>query len=208
MRYRILKERLRKHLSWLMDHQVSDEQQQRMINILHSSGDYERELTQLLEAATNHNRTQGGWTLRSAVGRWIPGLGTSPSTTSNSHKPGFSYMDTNPPRIDDATFLTELCVLQDERPAYADIAKTIIQEATECLGAKLRKVSKDIARHAEREVGRHLQEISSSFRDRRRNAEEMSKLELRDLIRRALDEEPDHPTNLYVYDFSHRPTSP
>ena len=203
MRYRNLKERLRKHLYWLTDHQVSGEQQQRMISILDSDGDYEKELTQLLEAATNHNRTQGGWTLRSAVGRLFPGLGASPSTTSNSPKPGFGYMDSNPPPIDDATFLTELCLLQDERPAYADIAKKIIQEATECLGTKLRKVSKDIARHAEREVSRHLQEISSSFRERRRNAEEISKLELRDLIRRALDEEPGHPTDLYVCDFSH-----
>ena len=170
-----------------------------MINILDSDGDYEKELTQLLEAATNHNRTQSGWMPRSQT------LG---STISNSHKLGFGYMDPNPPHIDDATFLTELRVLQDERPAYANIARKIIQEATECLGAKLRKVSKDIARHAEREVGRHLQEISSSIRERRRNAEEISRLELRDLIRRALDEEPGHPTNLYVYDFSHRPTSP
>ena len=186
MRYRILKERLRKHLSWLTVH---DAQLQCMINILDSDGDYEKELTQLLEAATSHNRPQSGR---------IPGFGTSPSTTSNSHKPGFGYMDPNPPPIDDATFLVELCVLREDRPAYADIANRIIQEATESLGAKLRKVSKDIACHAEREVSRHLQEISSSFRERRRNAEEISKLELRDLIRRALDEEPGHPTDLYV----------
>ena len=167
-----------------------------MINILDSDGDYERELTQLLEATASHNRNQSSW--RSTVGRWIPGFGTSQSTISNSHKPGFGYTDTNPPRIDDAMFLTELCVLQDERPAYADIAKKIIQEATECLGAKLRKVSKDIARHAERENDRYLQDISSSFRERRRDAEETSKLELRDLIRRVLGEEPGHPTDLYV----------
>ena len=192
MRYHILKERLRKHLSW-------EKQLQRMINVLDSDSDYEKELTQLLEAAANHNSTQSGWMARSRT------LG---STTSNSHKPEFGYMDPNPPRIDDATFLTELSVLQDERPAYADIARKIFQEATECLGAKLRKVSKDIARHAEIEGNRHLQEISSSFRKRRRKAEERSKLRLMDLIRRALDEEPGHPTNLYVYDFSHRPTSP
>lgn len=199
MRYQVLKERLRKHLLWLVDHQVSEEQLQRMINILCSNGDYEKELTQLLEAAANHNRTQSSWTLRSAVGRWIPfGLGTSQSTSSNVNKAGSGYMGLKPPRIDDAAFLAELCVLRDERPAYANIAKEIIQEATESLGAKLKNVSKDIARHAEREVDRYLQDISSSFRERRVHAEEISILELKNLIRRALDEEPGHPTNLYV----------
>ena len=196
-RYPILKERLRKHLSWSADHQVPEEQLQRMIDLLDSHGDYEKELLQLLEAAANHNHSQGGWTLRSVVGRLNPfGSGTSQSTSSHAHKPGLGYVHLKLPNIDDAAFLTELCVLRDERPAYTKIAKELIQGATESLGAKLMKVSKDIARHAEREVGHHLQAISSSFRERRLRAEEMSRLELRDLVRKSLSEEPGDPIDM------------
>jgi len=193
MRYPILKDRLRKHLAWLNEHPVSTEQRQRMVDRLGTYDDYEKKLVPLLEEAGNHNRTQGqgGW---NTVIRWI-GIGTSQPTSSNAHRAESRYKDLKLPRIDDAAFLAELCVLRDDRPAYADIAKEIIQEATDSLGAKLRKMSKEIARYAESETGRFLQEISSSFSERRLHAEEISKFELRDLIRSALEEETGHPTD-------------
>ena len=197
MRYPILKDRLRKHLAWLNEHPVSTEQRQRMIDLLGTYDDYEKKLVPLLEEAGNHNRTQGqgGWNVRATFNRWI-GVGTSQPTSSNAHRAESRYKDLKLPRIDDAAFLAELCVLRDDRPAYADIAKEIIQEATDSLGAKLKKMLKEITRCAESEIGRFLQEISSSFSERRLHAEEISRFELRDLIRSALEEEPGHPTDL------------
>jgi len=200
----VLKERLRKHQAWLREHQVSDEQLQRMIDILSTHDDYEKELVRLLERPENSNRTPNRtpnrpWNLRSvggAVGSWL-WVGRSQSISNNANRTEVRYKDLKLPRLDDAAFLTELCVLRDDRPAYAQIAEEIIREATESLGAKLKRVSKDIAPRAERGVGSLLEDISSSFTERRLSAERVSKLELRDLIRNALDEEPGHPTDLY-----------
>ena len=179
-----------------------------MIDLLSTHDDYEKELVRLLERPENsystRNRTQRTWGLgavSNAVGRLL-GVGSSQSTSNNAHKPDLNSKDLKLPRIDDATFLTELCVLRDERPAYAPIAEEIIREATESLGMKLKRVSKDIALRAEREMGRRLQEISSLFTEQRLHAEEMSRLALRDLVRRDLDEEPEHPDDLYVDDSS------
>ena len=102
------------------------------------------------------------------------------------------------PHVDDVTFLAKVFLLRDGSPAYAQIAEEIIREATESLGAKLKSVSEDIAAHAEREFGRLLQKVSSSFAEQRRDAERTANLELIDLIRKDLDEEPEHPTNSYV----------
>ena len=179
-----------------------------MIDLLSTHDDYETELVRLLERPENpystRSRTQRTWGL-GAVGNaasWLLGIGLSQSTSNKSRRPDLQYKDRKLPRIDDATFLTELCVLRDERPAYAQIAEEIIREATESLGVKLKRVSKDIAPRAEREMGRRLQEISSLFTEQRLHAEETSRLELRDLVRRDLDEEPRHPDDLYDDDSS------
>jgi len=194
MRYSVLKDRLRRHLAWLNEHPVSTEQRQRMIDLLSTYDDYEKKLVPLLEEAENHNRTQSQdrW-VHPTTSRWV---GMSQPTSSNSHRAEYRYKDLKLPRIDDAAFLAELCVLRDDRPAYTDMVKEIIQEATDSLGAKLKKVSKEIARCVESEIGRFLQEISSSFSERRLHAEAISKFELRDLMRSALEEEPGHPTDL------------
>jgi len=163
-----------------------------MIDILDSHSDYEKELIPLLEGATSHNHTQGY--PRYPVAPW----GGFRSRLDSAHRSERCYRNMRLPRIDDAAFLEELRVLRDERPAYENIAKEIIQEATESLGTRLGVVWKDIARNAETGVGLGLQAISSSFRERRLHADKASKSELRDLIRRALDEEPGHPTDRYV----------
>lgn len=205
-RYPILKERLRGHLSWLAEQQGSKKQQgfekelQRMIDLLCTHDDYEKELVPLLERTRNHNPTRKHTQISfgrvsGAVGRFF----ASPQSTSNhADRPELRYMNLKVPYIDDAEFLTELFLLPDEHPAYAQIVEEIIREATESLGAKLNRVSKDIAYHAEREIGRLLQEVSSSFAEQRHHAEKMAYVELMDLIRRDLDEEPRHPTNPYV----------
>jgi len=192
-RYSILKERLRKHLAWLGEYQASAEQLQRMIDLLSTHDDYEGNLVRLLErprnTQTSIERVSG------AIGRFF----APPKSTSNhADRPEIWYMNLKLPHIDDAGFLTELYLLRDERLAYTQIAKEIIQEATESLGAKLKRLSKDIAYLAEREIGLFLQEVSSSFTKRRLHAETTAYLELMDLIRRDLDEEPRHPTDLYV----------
>ena len=210
--YQILKGRLRKHLAWVRDHRGSDEQLQRMINLLSTHGDYEKELVELLEGPENpiptRNPTQRPWSLEiiasSAIGRFLRfGNGPSPSTSNQAHRQESRYKDLKLPHVDDATFLTEICLLRGESPAYERIAEEIIREATESLGAKLKSVSKDIASRAEREINRLLQEVSSSFAEQRRDAEKTARLALMDLIRRDLDEEPEHPTNSYVYDSLH-----
>jgi hypothetical protein len=175
-----------------------------MIDLLSTHDDYEKELVHLLERPENpsrtRTRTQGSWNFR-VVGTavsWLFGTGPSQSTPNNANRPNSRHKDLKPPRIDDGAFLTELFVLRNESPAYAQIAEEIIREATESLGVKLKRVSKDIASHAEREIRTLLQEISSSFVEQRRHAEETSKLELKESIRRVLDEEPGHPTDLYA----------
>lgn len=196
-----------KHKAWSQEHRVSEEQLQSMINLLGTHDDhekYEKALVQLLDNAENPDRTRGGRNLRllsdpiGTISQWI-GVGAPRSTSNNAHKPELRYKDLKLPRVDDAAFLADLCVLRDEHPAYADIAGEIIQAATESLGKKLKRASKDIARCAEREIGLLLQEISGSFGEQRLDAEKRSKLALRDLIQRALDEEPSHPSDSYVF---------
>lgn len=181
-----------------------------MIDLLNTHDDYEKEIARLLEKPENpyptRNRTQRAWNLSavsSAVSSAVGWFFRSQSTFSNAHRPVLSYKDLELPRIDDATFLTELCVLRGESPAYAQIAGEIIREATESLGVILKRLSKDLVPRVEREMGRLLQEISSSFTKQRLDTEKTSRLELMDLIRRNLDEEPAPPTDLYVYDSSH-----
>jgi hypothetical protein len=193
-RYLILKERLRKHLAWLEEHEASVLQLQRMIDLLSTHGDYEKELVPLLEKPRNTQISFG------AIGR----LFSSPQSTSNqADRPEIQYMNLKPLHIDDAEFLADICLLRDQHSAYEQIAEEIIQEATESLGAKLKRLSQDIAYRAEWEIGRLLQEVSYSFAEQRLHAEKMANLELVDLIRKDLDEEPRHPTDLYVYDSSH-----
>jgi len=160
-----------------------------MIDLLDSRGNYERRLMELLEATGDRNRTQGREKMHHLLAQW----------RFIVDQPEYRYKHMKLPDIDDAAFLTELHILRDERPAYGNIVKEIIQEATESLGAKLKKASRDIVRHAERELGRHLQEISSSFRERLLHARKMSTVELRDLFQKALDEESGHPTDLYAF---------
>ena len=172
-----------------------------MLDLLNTHDDYEKELARLLEKPENpyptRNRTQRVWNL-SAVGAAVGWIFRSQSTSSNAHRPVLSNKDLELPHIDDATFLAELCVLRGERPAYAQIAEEIIREATESLGVKLERLSKDLVPRIEREMSRLLQEISSSFTKQRLDAEKTSRLELIDLMRRDLDEEPAPPTDLYV----------
>ena len=201
-RYTILKQRLKKHLAWLKEHQGSEEQLQRMIDLLSTHDDYEKELLRLLEQPENpiptRNSAQRPWYSEVLALTRVWRTGPSQSTSNHALRPESRYKNLKVPHVDDATFLTELCLLRDERPAYAQIAEEIIREATESLGVKLKSVSKDIASRAEREIGRLLQEVSSSFAEQRRDAETTAKLALMDSIRRDLDEEPEHPTNSYV----------
>jgi hypothetical protein len=202
-RYPILKERLRKHLAWSREYQVPEEQLQRMIDLLGTHDDYENELARLLETSKSPDRPSHRENRWRSTAQWFAtgltfGIVTFQSTSDNVHKPEVHYKDMKPPHLDDAPFLAELCVLRDEDRAYANIAGEIIQHATESLGVKLKKVSKEIARCAEKEIGRLGQEISSDFEQRRLHAERKSKMELRDLVRKTLDEEPNHPTDLYV----------
>ena len=201
-RYTILKQRLKKHLAWLKEHQGSEEQLQRMIDLLSTHDDYEKELLRLLEQPENpiptRNSAQRPWYSEVLALTRVWRTGPSQSTSNHAFRPESRYKNLKVPHVDDATFLTELCLLRDERPAYAQIAEEIIREATESLGVKLKSVSKDIASRAEREIGRLLQEVSSSFAEQRRDAETTAKLALMDSIRRDLDEEPEHPTNSYV----------
>jgi len=176
-----------------------------MIDLLSTHDDYEMELVRLLEKPENpnptRNRTQRTWGFGAVANVVVHLFGNGPpqSTSNSAHRPDLRNKNIKLPRIDDAMFLAELCVLRDDRPAYAPIADEIIREATESLGVKLKRVSKDIVPRVEREIGRLLHEVSSSFKEQRLHAEETSRLALRDLIRRHLDEEPGHPTDLYVF---------
>lgn len=175
-----------------------------MIDLLSTHGDYEKELAPLLERTRSLNPTRKHSQFSHefvnsaiAIGRFF-GFAQSQSTSNRVHRSESRHKNLKPPHIDDAGFLAELCLLPDEHPAYAQIVEEIIREATESLGAKLSRVSKDIVYRAEKEISRLLQEVSSSFAEQRHHGEKMAYLELMDLIRRYLDEEPRYPTNPYV----------
>ena len=159
-----------------------------MINILGTHGDYEKEVVQIME--DNEGEGQRG----ESSGIWNRGLIRSrprfdmgPKAMLNGYKLA---------QKDDTTFLTEICTMLTQEPAYQQIVEEILQEAANCLGIKLKGLEKELLQLVRKETLRiKMKEIDESIAAEKRDATRAANAWLRSLIRADLDTEPDHPTN-------------
>jgi len=161
---------------------------QRMIDILGTHGDYEKELDQVVE----DNEAEGQPSTWSNI--WNIGLLRSKPRSDRASKAmraGYKLV-----QKDDTTFLTEIRTVIEEEPAYRRIVEEILQEAAHSLGIKLKRLKKELLQL----VGKEVNLITRQEIDERINAEKLdavraAEARLCSLIRTALDAEAGHPTN-------------
>ena len=97
---------------------------------------------------------------------------------------------------EDSAFLTEICTIIKEEPAYRQIVEEILQEAANSLGMKLKKLEKELQKLVGKEIARiKRKEIDEHIAAEKRDATRAANARLRSLIRAALDTEADHLTN-------------
>jgi len=184
-RFCILKKRFREHFELLQKGKgISPETVKNMIDILGTHGNYEEILARVIAGYAKGPRSGGSGLLVKAVASSLSFL---PKTTPNGYK-----LD----QMDDTTFLTEICTIITENPDYRQIVEEILQEATESLGTKLKKLENDLLNLVRNHVAPTIkQDINEGVSAGRRDADQEAKAQLRSLIRAALDAEVDHPTN-------------
>jgi hypothetical protein len=161
---------------------------QRMIDILGTHGDYQRELVQVVE--DNESEGQPGtWSNFWNIGliRSRPRSDKVSKAIRNGHKLV---------QKDDTTFLTEIRTVIEEEPAYRRIVEEILQEAAHSLGIKLKWLKKELLQPVGKEVTLiTMQEIDKRINAEKLDADQAAEARLCSLIRAALDAEADHPTN-------------
>jgi hypothetical protein len=191
-RFCTLKKRFREHFKLLQKEKEFDpETIQRMIDILGIHGNYEEALTQA-RAGNTKGPSSGLSRLWSKVVDTLPPLPfisdkPSKKTTLNGYK-----LD----QEDDTTFLTELCTIITEKPVYRERVEEIRLEATKSLGIKLKKLEKELIDLVRKQVVRIVKQgVEERIKTEKRDADQAAKARLRPLIRSALDDEADHPTN-------------
>lgn len=188
-RYCTLKKRLLEHFELLQkEKEFGHETVQHMIDILGTDGNYEEKLKRVV---AGNSKEPGFW---SKCLDYLPSL---PPLPSIFHKPSKTTSDRyRLAQEDDTTFLTEICTIITEKPAYRQIVEDILQEATKSLGTKLRKLEKELLHLVRGHMRRIVkQEIDNRVKTERQAAELAANERLRSLIREALDAETDHPTN-------------
>ena len=171
-----------------MEKGFGNETVQRMINILGTHGDYEKELVQIVGDNGGEGKS-GGWS-----NIWNIGLirsRTKPDKVSKAIRNGYMMA-----QKEDSAFLTEICTIVKEEPAYRQIVEEILQEAANSLGIKLKKLEKELQRLVGKEIARiKRKEIDEHIAAEKRDATRAANARLRSLIRAALDTEADHLTN-------------
>ena len=190
-RFCTLKQRLREHFELLRkEKEFGHETLQHMIDILGADGDYEEKLKRVRAGNTEERRSiasriwSGFKTLASPL---VPTFEERSKATPNGYK-----LD----QEDDTIFLTEICTMITEQPAYRQIVEDILQEATKSLGTKLKTLEKELLHLVRSHVKRIVrQEIDDRVDAERQHADLAANARLRSLIREALDAEADHPTD-------------
>jgi len=87
------------------------------------------------------------------------------------------------------------------------MVEEILQEATQSLGHKLKRLVPELLRHLEEEIRRIArQEIDDRINAERQDEDHIAKTRLRSLIRGALFAEVDHPTDRWVFTTSQKYT--
>ena len=191
-RFCTLKKRLREHFELLQKEEFGHEKLQYMVDILGTDSNYEEKLKRAVAGSTEESR----WS------RWldyIPPLpfisNKRPKTTPN----GYQLV-----QEDDATFLAEICTMRTDKPAYQRIVEEILQEATNCLGIKLKRLEGDMLHLVRSHVSRIVKQgIDDRVNTEKRDADQAAYARLRSLIREALDAEVEHPTNWWVFTTSY-----
>ena len=172
-----------------MEKGFTNERVQRMIDILGTHGNYEAELQRLVEANEDEFRSDKPNALSKFMSR--PTSKRRSVDISNAMLHGDKLA-----QKDDTIFLTEICTVVTQDPAYRQITEEILQEAVDSLGIKLKKLEKELLQHVERGMTRIMrQEIDEQISAEKRDADQASKARLRSSIRATLDAEKDHPTN-------------
>lgn len=171
-----------------MEKGFGDETVQRMINILGTHGEYEKELMQIVGDSGDEEKS-GGW-----LNIWNRGIirsRTKSDKVSKATLNGYKLV-----QKEDPPFLAEICTIIKEEPAYRQIVEEILQEAANSLGVKLKKLEKELLKLVGKEMFRiKKQEIDEHIAAEKRNATRVSNARLRSLICADLDTEPDRPTN-------------
>ena len=190
-RFCTLKKRLREHFALLRkEKEFGHETVQQIINILGTYGNYDEELKRVVAGSTQGPRSGPSHPWRGRKGYF-------PSPTSKFNKPSKPRPDAYKlVQEDDTTFLTKICTMRTEKPAYRQIVDEILQEATKSLCTKLKVLEKELLQL----VKNHLKRVVRRENHDRVNAEKQhadlaAKARLRSLIREALDAEAGHPTD-------------
>ena len=210
-RFCALKKRLLEHLELLQKETgFGGEMVQRMIDILGTDGNYEEILASVVAG-----NTEGPPSLESIIKSIIKSTikstikFTVKSTIELTKKitpDSIQSMFDNPSKttlngykldqMDDTNFLTKICTIITEKPAYRQIVEEILQEATKSLGIKLNKLKKELISLVRVQVAHIVkQETNKRVDSEKRIADQAGKVRLRSLIREALDAEADHPTS-------------
>ena len=172
-----------------MEKGLKNETVQRMIDILGTNGDYEAELSQLVDGNEDESRSGQPKSWSKFLGRL--------TSKRRSDKISKAMLDGHKlAQKDDTIFLTEMCTRVTQEPAYRQITEEILQEAANSLGIKLKKFEKELLQLVGREISRITrQEIDEQINVEKRDADRAARARLRSLIRATLDAEEDHPTN-------------
>lgn len=189
-RFCTLKKRFRQHYELLQVEKGFDyETVQQMVNTLGTHGDYEMELAQVMEGNADGSPFDQPGMLSKFFSIFIPK--SKPNKPSTRTLNGYQLA-----QKDDPTFLTEICAIVAQEPAYQRIVEEIVQEATDGLCTKLQRLEKELVQLVEKEVACIMkQEIDERMKAEKRDADLAAQARLRSLIRQALGAEADHPTN-------------
>ena len=190
-RFCTLKKRLREHFALLRkEKKFGHETVQQIINILGTYGNYDEELERVVAGNTQGSRSGPSNPWRGRKG-YFPSPTPRSNTPSRSRPDGYKLI-----QEDDTTFLTKICTMRTEKPAYRQIVDEILQEATKSLCTKLKTLEKELLQLVRRHVKSVVRrEIDDQVNTEKQLADLAAKSRLRSLLREALDGEVKHPTN-------------
>jgi hypothetical protein len=179
-RFHLLKICFLQHLALLQaEHGCEGEKARRIIEILRMHSNEDTEPTQTSSVPGRPF----------SLGGLMSGIRASTSTLDSNALP-------TPLHMDDSSFIAALCAIREAERTYQPMVEDILQEATQGLGHKLKKMVPELLRHLEEEIPRIVRrEIDDRISADRKAANLAAEAQLRSLIRQTLDAEVDHPTN-------------
>ena len=173
------------------EHGCEDEKARRITEILGMQSNFETGFAQM-----GIGEKGGSSSESSSVTRWPISFGRLTSGTCAADSKSDSGALSKSSNMDDSSFIAALYTICGEERTYQPMVEEILQEATQSLGHKLKRLMPELFRHLKEEIRRIVrQEIDDRINAERQDADVAAKARLRSLIRGALDAEADHPTN-------------